>query len=110
MHLVDGPGEILPGVQVLCFNGHTPGMQGVLIDTGSEKCFFAGDLIPLASHLHVPYIMAFDTNPLVTAEEKERILERACAEHWLVYFQHDRACMKAYIARENDRYIPVPAE
>jgi glyoxylase-like metal-dependent hydrolase (beta-lactamase superfamily II) len=109
LRLIEGEQRIAPHVSVLCFHGHTPGLQGVLIEQENRTHFFAGDLIPLASHLRVPYIMAFDNEPLVTAEEKERILQRAEAERWIVHFQHDGEIECGSVRRENGRYVLADA-
>ena len=76
LNLLDGPEELFPGIELIVCDGHTPGMQLPLIHGNGEKLFFAGDLIPLHSHLSPPWIMSFDLQPLVTLEEKERILNR----------------------------------
>ena len=44
---INGDREILPGISVLHTPGHTPGIQGVLIDTNSGNFFIASDNIPL---------------------------------------------------------------
>jgi hypothetical protein len=50
---------------------------------------FCCDLIPTTSHLPYPYIMAYDVRPLVTLEEKKKILPRACEERWILFLEHD---------------------
>lgn len=88
LETLDGPEEILPDVELVVVNGHTPGLQGVLVK--GDPCLFMGsDLVPMAPHVRLPYIMAYDVEPLVTLEEKKRWLGRAADEGWLVVFQHD---------------------
>jgi len=101
--LVDGEEEIVPGVRLIPTHGHTPGHQVVLIDGGEgEKLLYCGDLIPLASHVNLPYIMAYDHFPLDTLKEKKEILSRAVDENWILFFEHDPK-VAACRVRRNDR-------
>lgn len=88
LELLDGPEEILPDVELAVVHGHTPALQAVLVK-GEPSLFLASDLVPMAPHVRLPYIMAYDVAPLVTLEEKKLWLARAAAEEWLVVFQHD---------------------
>ncbi len=94
---LDGPKELLPGVEVLVMYGHTQGMQLPKISDGKTTLLYCADLIPTASHIPLPYIMAYDNNPLITLQEKKRLLPRAVEENWILVFEHDpfRAAGKA---------------
>ncbi|MBU1937777.1 MBL fold metallo-hydrolase, partial [bacterium] len=50
---------------------------------------YCADLIPTASHIPLPYIMAYDLAPLVTLDEKKRLLPKAHDEGWILFFEHD---------------------
>ncbi|MGE5352569.1 MAG: MBL fold metallo-hydrolase [Acidobacteriota bacterium] len=76
-------------ISLLQMNGHTFGQQLVKISDGDNTFVYCGDLIPLASHTHLPYIMGYDLQPLVTLEEKKNILTRAAEENWKLIFEHD---------------------
>jgi glyoxylase-like metal-dependent hydrolase (beta-lactamase superfamily II) len=93
LHLVNGPGEIFPGIAVEVVHGHTRGMQWLLIrgrmDGTAGAIAYPADLIPTASHLHLPWIMGYDRCPETTFEEKEDFLRRAVEEQWVVVFEHD---------------------
>ena len=95
VNLLDGPAEITPNVSVLPFHGHTPAMQTVIVKTDSRTCWFPSDLIPTAWHLRIPYIMAYDNNPVLAVEEKEKMLSKVRLEKWLIYFYHDPTYEKA---------------
>jgi glyoxylase-like metal-dependent hydrolase (beta-lactamase superfamily II) len=86
---VDGEKEILPGISVLVCNGHTTAQQLPLISDGKNTLLFLCDLVPTTSHIPFPYIMGYDLRPLVTLEEKKRILPRAEKEGWSLFFEHD---------------------
>lgn len=50
---------------------------------------YCADLIPLASHISLPFIMGYDLNPLQTLHEKQNILPQAVEENWHLFFEHD---------------------
>lgn len=90
LELLDGPGEILPGIEVFPMNGHTFGMQIVKVTTEEDETFVhLADLVPTSSHLRDPYVMGYDLQPLVTVEEKREVLYNAAREGWWLVFEHD---------------------
>jgi glyoxylase-like metal-dependent hydrolase (beta-lactamase superfamily II) len=106
LELVDGPGEILPGVRVTPINGHTPGQQMVEFHTGAGVLVFCGDLIPYLSQVHVPWIMGFDLNPLLTVTEKKQFLTRAAEDGYVLVFEHDTVHEAATVRFEDGRFVP----
>jgi glyoxylase-like metal-dependent hydrolase (beta-lactamase superfamily II) len=80
--------EIFPGIELIKVNGHTPSQQLVLIK-GKPGLLFAADLIPMASHIPIPWVMAYDLYPMKTIEEKKIILRKAVEKKWLIFFEHD---------------------
>ncbi len=86
---LDGPGELFPGIELLVMYGHTQGMQLPKISDGHRTLLYCADLMPTASHIPLPYIMGYDNHPLVTLEEKKRLLPKIVAENWILVFEHD---------------------
>lgn len=107
LRLVDGASEIFPGVTVLPTDGHTLGHQVVLVSTGAGSVLYCGDLIPLASHVNLPYIMAYDHFPLRTLEEKKEMLGRAADEGWILFFEHDPEIVAAKVRRTPSRGFEI---
>ncbi len=89
LELVDGEFELFPQVSLHVMNGHTAAQQLVRVSDGKTTLLFCCDLLPMTSHIPLPYIMAYDLRPLVTLEEKKKILARAVDENWILFFQHD---------------------
>jgi glyoxylase-like metal-dependent hydrolase (beta-lactamase superfamily II) len=87
--LVEGPAEVVPGIEVLPTPGHTPHHQSVLVRDGGDTLCFLADLVPTTAHLPLPWIMGYDLEPLVTLETKRALLKRAAEEGWMVVFEHD---------------------
>ncbi len=106
LHLVDGEQEILPGIRVLVTNGHTASQQLPLISDGTTSLLYACDLIPFTSHLPYPYVMGFDVRPLVTLEEKKKILPLAQENDWILFFEHD-PLVEAVTLKQAERGIGV---
>ncbi len=89
LELVDDDRELLPGISLRRTPGHTPHHQGILVESGGERLFYLADLAPTAAHVPLPWIMAYDVEPLVTLETKRRVWAEAAAERWTVIFEHD---------------------
>ncbi len=82
--------EILPGVRVHKFTGHTKGYQAVTVSDGKTTLAYPSDLIPTAHHVPVVWLMGYDICAERTVAEKQAFLEKAVAEDWLVVFSHDK--------------------
>jgi glyoxylase-like metal-dependent hydrolase (beta-lactamase superfamily II) len=89
LELVDGEGELFPGIELLVTNGHTTAQQLPIISDGKATMLFCCDLLPTTAHIPWPYVMAYDVRPLVTLEEKKKILTRAYDERWILFLEHD---------------------
>jgi len=105
---VEGEREIVPGVSVLPTPGHTPHHQSVIIRSRGQTACFLADLIPTSAHVPLPWIMAYDVEPLVTLESKRRLLQRAQTENWLLVFEHDPAVAWGHLS-EGARPTLIPA-
>lgn len=88
LRFIDGPTELFPHVELFLFNGHTRAQQLPKISDGTTTVFFCADLFPTAAHLSLPWIMAYDNEPLVILREKQELLTKACRERWTLFFEH----------------------
>jgi len=104
LRFTEGEGEVLPGINLRVFNGHTTALQAPFITDGSTTLLCCADLVPLAAHVQLPWIMAYDLRPLVTLEEKRKILKDAVDEGWILFFEHDPAVVAAKIKRGDKGY------
>lgn len=89
LNLLEEGAAPLPDIELLRVDGHTRGQQLPLVHGDGQALLYAADLLPTAAHVPLLWIMAYDIEPLVTLEEKRRILARAAAEEWTVFFEHD---------------------
>ena len=77
------------GFDILLMNGHTEKQMLPMIQYQGKTIVFAADLIPTVGHLPIPYVMGYDTRPLLTLEEKASFLDRAVANDFLLFLEHD---------------------
>lgn len=103
--------EIEKGITLLRTGGHTPYHQCVKIESRvgqasslPQVALFLADLVPLVSHLHLPYIQSYDLYPLETLEAKRSLLEQALEDGWLLIFQHDPRVEAGYLTRLDGKF------
>jgi glyoxylase-like metal-dependent hydrolase (beta-lactamase superfamily II) len=97
MTLLDGPAEIVPGISVDVYPGHTAQMLAVYIDSGGRRGCYISDLIPTGAHLDLIWGMGYDLDPLTVIEQRKRFYARAIPEQWLVFFTHDHHSPFGYL-------------
>ena len=102
--LLHGDEEIVPGVRAVLTPGHVPHHQSILISDAGETACFLGDLVPTAAHLPLPWIMGYDLEPLVTLENKRRLLTQAETEGWILVFEHDPERGLGRVVREGKSF------
>jgi len=100
MTLLKGGEEILPGISVKTFPGHTAHMQAVIVESGGRTACYISDLIPTTAHIDLTWGMSFDLYPLQTIESKKQYYAKAMAEKWLTVFTHDPKVPWAYVERD----------
>ena len=77
------------GFDLLLVDGHTEKMALPKIQYKGKTILFASDLVPTAGHIPIPYLMGYDVRPLITMEEKTRILNNLVENNSLIFLQHD---------------------
>jgi glyoxylase-like metal-dependent hydrolase (beta-lactamase superfamily II) len=97
MRLLHGDDEIVPGVSVKIFPGHTQNMQAVIVRSGGKKACYISDLIPTSHHLDITWGMAYDLFPLETIESRKRFYAEAIPQQWLVVYTHDPQVPWSYV-------------
>jgi len=74
---------------IILVNGHTEKQMLPVLRYQNQRIVFAADLIPTIGHLPIPYVMGYDTRPLISMDEKSRFLKMACDENFLLFLEHD---------------------
>ena len=77
------------GFDVFFADGHTEKqMIPIIYYKGKTICFMA-DLLPTVGHIPIPFVMGYDTRPLLTLDEKERFLTLAANHNYYLFLEHD---------------------
>lgn len=93
LHFLDLTGEPMQktplGFDIYTVDGHTEKQMLPILPYKGNTLVFTADLIPTLGHLPVPYVMGYDTRPLLSLQEKEQFLATAVEREWLLFFEHD---------------------
>lgn len=81
--------SLFRGFDFITVDGHTDKQMLPKIQYKEQVLVFVADLLPSVAHIPLPYVMGYDTRPLLTMEEKSVFLEQAAKEHWILFFEHD---------------------
>ncbi|MCI0472731.1 MAG: MBL fold metallo-hydrolase [Ignavibacteria bacterium] len=92
-------------ITLLPLNGHTRFMQMVKVADENSGIYYLADLIPMASHVPLPYIMGYDLFPLITLEEKRKYLNEICEKNYTVFFEHDPYVEAGKVGFESNAYF-----
>ena len=77
------------GFDIFYANGHTDKQMIPLIKYQDKTIAFMADLLPTVGHLPIPYVMGYDTRPLITLDEKESFLNLAAEQNFYLFLEHD---------------------
>ncbi len=69
--------------------GHTEAMMLPQITYKGKTILYMADLLPSAAHIPLPYVMAYDMNPLITLQEKKSYLQEAADNNYILFLEHD---------------------
>jgi len=86
---IEGEKQFDDEIDFIIVNGHTFGQQLLKLSDSSNTFIYVCDLFPTTAHIPLPYVMGYDLQPLVTVEEKKKILKQALDEEWKLFFEHD---------------------
>ncbi|NPD83911.1 MBL fold metallo-hydrolase [Lentimicrobium sp. L6] len=89
LKIIEEEGELFPNFNVKLYNGHTDGQVIPHINYNGRTVVFMADLLPSTAHIPMPWVMAYDTRPLLTLQEKEQFYEEAIENDYVLFFEHD---------------------
>ncbi|MGE9311608.1 MBL fold metallo-hydrolase [Niabella sp. CJ426] len=93
-------------MQVRFADGHTDAMMLPQLSYKGRTIVYMADLLPSLGHLPLPYVMAYDTRPLITMTEKESFLQEALDNEYILFFEHDPV-NECCTLKQTDRGIRV---
>ncbi len=83
--------NVFNNFDVLFVDGHTDSMMIPHIHYKGKTLVFMADLLPSVGHIPLPYVMGYDTRPLITLEEKGSFLTKAVDQEMILFLEHDYA-------------------
>lgn len=95
----NSPTSLSPGLHVVDFtdnisirlmNGHTHSMMLPQIRYKDRTIVYMADLLPSAGHMPMPYVMAYDVEPLITLGEKRNFFNESLKNDYIYFFEHDK--------------------
>lgn len=111
LDLLDGPGELLPGISVRTVPGHTPGLQAVVVEGGGRRLIYLADLIPTSHHVQPAWVMGYDLDVVTCVAERQRLLEEVTGTDTVLVFEHDPVVKAGTVSRDaKGKYQVTPVE
>ena len=77
------------GFDVLFMDGHTEKQMLPKLTYQGKTIVFMADLLPTVGHISLPYVMGYDTRPLLTIKEKAAFLNEAADHNYYLFLEHD---------------------
>ncbi|MBN1271694.1 MAG: MBL fold metallo-hydrolase [Candidatus Aminicenantes bacterium] len=108
LELIEGNVCISEGVETLLTPGHTAHHQCVRIFYEKKSLLFLGDLVPMSTHIGLPYIMSYDLYPIKTLETKKKIYAKVLEEDMIVAFVHDPVHLFGRLEKKNNKFRFIP--
>lgn len=78
-----------PQFDIMFVDGHTEKQMIPRIKYKGKTIIYAADILPSVGHIPLPYVMSYDTRPLLTLEEKGAFLKEVADREYIVFFEHD---------------------
>ena len=89
IRLIDSNFTLCNEINLCLFDGHSPGQIVPYIESEKGTVVFCGDVIPLAANIPIAWVSAFDCYPVISMNDKIRLLTQAVEHNQILVFQHD---------------------
>ena len=104
IEIINGREPFIEGIETIVTHGHTPGLLHPIVSDGSNKLFYGADIFPMVAHIPIPWVMAYDVQPVVTMEEKQKLLQKMESEDWILFFEHDPHIQACTVHKDGKHY------
>ena len=105
LRLLESEQEIITGIRVRLFNGHTPGQMIPFIGYRGKTIVYMSDFIPTSANIPLVWLASYDLFPVTTLEEKEAFLTEAAENDYILFFEHDYYTECATVALTNKGFV-----
>jgi glyoxylase-like metal-dependent hydrolase (beta-lactamase superfamily II) len=89
LHFVGQENPFTHLFDIIYVNGHTEKQMLPKIRFNDKTIVFVADLLPSSGHIPIPFVMSYDTRPLLTLKEKKTFLDEAAENEYILFFEHD---------------------
>lgn len=101
---IEGSGKLTEEISYELTGAHCPYHQVFLIDDGTDKVFFGGDVLPEPEELIRKFIAKYDFDGRKAMELRDEFGKKAATEHWKCLFYHAKSKAQAFVAMDEDRF------
>lgn len=105
LRLVQNEKEIIPGIEVRFYDGHTPGQMIPFIHFNEKTIVYMSDFIPTSANIPLVWLAAYDLYPVIALEEKESFLTKAADNGFILFFEHDFYTECATVVRNEKGFL-----
>jgi len=97
--------QLFGNISLRQFNGHTIGQIIPIVNFNGRKLVYVADFIPFMAHLPIAWVCGYDTQPIVSMNEKESFLKEAVENSYTLYFEHDfyNECCSLFLTEKGVR-------
>lgn len=113
LRVLRGDTRLTEEVRVVVTPGHTRAHQSVVVESGGQMAIFLGSVAPWPIHLeHLPWVPAYDVEPLASIETKRKLADWAIENHVLLVFEHHPEVVAGYLhtTERSDRFGVEPVD
>ncbi len=89
LEILNSERELFDDIRLEIVHGHTLGQQLPVITDGNQTLMYGGDLFPMKAHIPIPWVMAYDNEPMRSIAEKKSILPKLLERDAIIFFEHD---------------------
>jgi glyoxylase-like metal-dependent hydrolase (beta-lactamase superfamily II) len=89
LRFIESEGFFTDDISIRLFHGHSEGLAIPLIKYNNYTVVYTSDLIPTVAHLPSSWICGYDTQPLLSMQERESFLVEAEENKYVLFFEHD---------------------
>ena len=105
VEFVEGDKEILQNIFFIEAPGHTPGHRIVKIQDKEITMYYLADLVPTTKHIPIPWIMAYDLEPLLTLKTRKKLYKELLKKDTRIFFEHDEHPTSGFIKKEGEMLV-----
>jgi len=108
IEIVEGSGEVRPGIHYELSGGHTEFHQVFLLEDNGEKCFFGGDELPEPEQLLRKFAAKYDYDGRKAMNLREEYGKKAAEEDWTCLFYHAKSVPVGKVSYDGELFSIIP--